>query len=333
MLWFKALATFSGMASALTAVGFYAYYTKQIKEKKLPATTFYYREVQNTYPVAAAKWKDIHTNIAPKIADLYNKQQVSTCFMGWDNPRWLISPMQSRSAAGLLVENAAAENPAIAEVVKAKRMKKVQLPETRAMVLERDFGEEKNHFYRLLWWFMAKRYHARYAESMKKEGVAFFPMGEVRTAKGTMFFAPLPEDVKHYQFMATPEPEMNFSGNVNKKDFIPKTAKPFMTDHGKGPAKDATPLKVASEMPLTESTTKTAPIQHEPKPSAQELSKVEPHVVAAPSPVPIAKPATAASTPAALKAEPKEVHAQCECKCPGGVCKLQPKPRENKESK
>eukprot|EP01022_Parablepharisma_sp_SALTPOND_P032317 TRINITY_DN838_c0_g1_i17.p1 TRINITY_DN838_c0_g1~~TRINITY_DN838_c0_g1_i17.p1 ORF type:complete len:512 (+),score=73.99 TRINITY_DN838_c0_g1_i17:8319-9854(+) len=268
MLLTKAILTFGTMAAGAASVATYVYFSNQLKETKLPASTFYYHEDQEHYSVVSQRWMDTSSKILPKVTDLMQKNRASECFIGWDNPRWLISPRQFRSAVGILVDNSVADLNVVKEVVGAHKFKKAKIPESDVLSLNLNIGQKKGMMYRLLWWFMYKRYMARYGKKMKEQGLAFFPVGEIRTPYTTMYFAPLPEYVKNYQFIKTPEPEMNSIGKVHKRSYLKKKVEPAV-------AKAQEPVPI-TKGPETASKVEPKKVQEKPKEKPEQKPQKEP---------------------------------------------------------
>ena len=222
----KAGLTFGGMAVCAGIIGTYIYNARKAKEMKLQGSTLYYHETQDEYRVAAKKLDETLKTANPKFNDLMKSGKVSTCFVGWDNPRYLITPMQSRSAAGIMVDNSLVEDETVKQIVKEKKLKSVKLPPTDVVAFDINPGDKKTGLYRLCWWFMYKRYLARYRAKMAAAQVAFFPMGHIKKGDSNLLFVPLPDQVKNYEFSSVAEPEMNPVGAAHKNEFVKTVAKP-----------------------------------------------------------------------------------------------------------
>ena len=274
MLLTKAVVTFAVPVAGVVGIGMYYYYNSKLKEVKMPATTFYYHADEEEYPVVAKKWNETYSRISPKVTELLAKKQVTECFLGWDNPRLLISSRQSRSAVGLMVDNSVAESNLVKEVSAANKLKKAAIPESQVLTLDVDVGKSKGPLYRLLWWFMYNRYTWRYGKKMKELGVATFPLGELRTANSATLFAPVPECVKSFDFSGMPEPQLNPIGKAHQA----KYAKAEPAHAPEATKVQHEPMKPAAPVAKTE--TVAAPVQKqqpaEPKEEAKKLLPVAP---------------------------------------------------------
>lgn len=177
-------------------------------------------------------WKDTSQKISQEMSEYLLHNKAYECFIGFDNPRLLISERQPRSAVGLWVDKEIADKEKIKEIAISNRMRKVSIPETQVLMLNVDMGRAKGLMYRLLWWYMARQYETFYGKKMAEHGVSIIPLGELRTPMQTAVFMPLPEYVKHFDFSGESVPEYSPTGKwlIQKYGKNAKKSEPVKTE-------------------------------------------------------------------------------------------------------
>ncbi len=224
----KGIITFTGLTLGAGFVTAYHYLWARRKETPMPQYTFFYGDVQGDCAAVDKTAKAISSRLRQKLPQQYAVGQVQDCVIGWDNPRWLITPKQGRAAAGVLVDAAQKENKDVKEALQAEQLKSVELKAWNAMLL--NFGCNCRILtpllMRLTWWYVSRRYYPQYKQRLQQAGEVFTPMGQARDASRSYVFVPLPEDIKHFKFTSFPEPELNPAGIVHKEQMSSRPSSP-----------------------------------------------------------------------------------------------------------
>jgi len=185
------------------------YLNSQIKEQTFPEMSFHYQEEQCSYKQLHQKYKALE-NFSNKFKSSFDNNLFSIMGLYYDNPKFLKDKNKCRVALGFVVEK---KLPQQDNDGLTTGRTSITIPSFKAMTIPMLICK-CSCLFGLYYYLLLRKYEAKYGNQLVSKKIAFFPMGERYSAKGSYVFAPVPDDINHLKFVKAPQPELNNEGKA-----------------------------------------------------------------------------------------------------------------------
>eukprot|EP00826_Nyctotherus_ovalis_P008397 TRINITY_DN12173_c0_g1_i6.p1 TRINITY_DN12173_c0_g1~~TRINITY_DN12173_c0_g1_i6.p1 ORF type:complete len:246 (-),score=49.71 TRINITY_DN12173_c0_g1_i6:76-813(-) len=180
------------------AGGVFAYLNSKIHERNFPETNYYFQEHQCSAAALGDKFTVLE-NIKMSVKESYMKDLFSLTALYYDNPKFLVDPDKFRTAIGFAIE----KDPPQADKDKLTAgMSHVKVPSFKGLTIPMHFNSCQ-HMFQLYYRLLLRKYKKLYSKQLDERRVLHPPVAEVYAMKGRCVFMPLPEEVRHFEFLKT----------------------------------------------------------------------------------------------------------------------------------
>eukprot|EP00831_Metopus_contortus_P064562 TRINITY_DN57777_c0_g1_i1.p1 TRINITY_DN57777_c0_g1~~TRINITY_DN57777_c0_g1_i1.p1 ORF type:complete len:246 (+),score=34.96 TRINITY_DN57777_c0_g1_i1:132-869(+) len=209
-------------------IGLHKYYSRKFEVVEFPQQVWAFKELQCCYKDVRKPCTELHGNLKKKIADQYQDGSVKAIHLSYDNPEWLVRKEDCRSATGIVMDPATAENPKIQEALQAEGLKQKIVPKFSALSLHCPYpiGSGK---WQLYLWIMISGYLCKYHKQMRTIPSFTMVLGEKYTQGNTYYFIPTPDNYGVLNIISTPPPELNEKGRKARPCCRPQSEPTFIS--------------------------------------------------------------------------------------------------------